>query len=46
MFDLANIDCALIEQKANGTQVAPAEIEDILLQSEDVADAAVIGIPR
>jgi len=28
----------------NGFQVAPAELEDLLLKSEDVADAAVIGI--
>ena len=30
--------------KVNGFQVAPAELEDLLLKSEDVADAAVIGI--
>jgi 4-coumarate--CoA ligase len=28
-----------------GFQVAPAEIEDLLLKNPDVADAAVIGIP-
>ena len=27
-----------------GFQVAPAELEDLLLKSPDVADAAVIGI--
>lgn len=32
--------------KVNGWQVAPAEIEDGLLQSSDVKDAAVIGIGR
>ncbi|KIJ49561.1 hypothetical protein M422DRAFT_225396 [Sphaerobolus stellatus SS14] len=30
--------------KVRGFQVAPAELEDLLLKSEDVADAAVIGI--
>ncbi|KAF8513158.1 acetyl-CoA synthetase-like protein [Hysterangium stoloniferum] len=30
--------------KVNGFQVAPAELEDLLLKCEDVADAAVIGI--
>jgi hypothetical protein len=30
--------------KVNGYQVAPAELEDLLLKSGDVADAAVIGI--
>ncbi|KAF8578013.1 acetyl-CoA synthetase-like protein [Ramaria rubella] len=30
--------------KVNGFQVAPAELEDLLLKSEDVADAAVIGV--
>lgn len=31
--------------KANGLQVAPAELEALLLSSDLVADAAVIGIP-
>jgi hypothetical protein len=26
-------------------QVAPAELEDFLLRNENIADAAVIGIP-
>jgi 4-coumarate--CoA ligase len=33
----------LIKVKAN--QVAPAELEALLLEHEDIADAAVIGIP-
>ena len=28
-----------------GFQVAPAELEDLLLKSTDVEDVAVIGIP-
>jgi acyl-CoA synthetase (AMP-forming)/AMP-acid ligase II len=31
--------------KTGGINVAPAEIEDILLSFEEVADAAVVGIP-
>ena len=30
--------------KVNGLQVAPAELEAVLLENEDVADAAVVGI--
>jgi len=30
--------------KAKGYQVAPAELEDLLMQSPDIADAAVIGV--
>jgi 4-coumarate--CoA ligase len=31
--------------KVKGNQVAPAELEAVLLEHEDVADAAVIGVP-
>jgi acyl-CoA synthetase (AMP-forming)/AMP-acid ligase II len=31
--------------KYNGFQVAPAELEAVLLEHPDVADAAVIGVP-
>uniref|UniRef100_A0A914QI32 4-coumarate--CoA ligase n=1 Tax=Panagrolaimus davidi TaxID=227884 RepID=A0A914QI32_9BILA len=31
--------------KVKGYQVAPAELEDLLLSHHDVADAAVVGIP-
>lgn len=30
--------------KVNGLQVSPAELEALLLESEDIADAAVVGI--
>lgn len=30
--------------KVNGLQVAPAELEAVLLENQDVADAAVVGI--
>ncbi|KAF4981599.1 hypothetical protein FZEAL_2611 [Fusarium zealandicum] len=30
--------------KVNGSQVAPAELESLLLKREDVADAAVVGV--
>lgn len=32
--------------KVKGYQVAPAELEELLLSHPDVADAAVIGIPH
>ncbi|KAI6197472.1 hypothetical protein M3Y94_01228300 [Aphelenchoides besseyi] len=32
--------------KVNGLQVAPAELEDVLLSHPQIADAAVIGIPN
>ena len=32
--------------KVNGLQVAPAELEAILLENEDIADAAVVGVMR
>uniref|UniRef100_A0A914Z8M1 4-coumarate--CoA ligase n=1 Tax=Panagrolaimus superbus TaxID=310955 RepID=A0A914Z8M1_9BILA len=32
--------------KVKGYQVAPAELEDLLLSHHDVADAAVVGIPN
>ncbi|KAJ1358257.1 hypothetical protein KIN20_016645 [Parelaphostrongylus tenuis] len=31
--------------KVKGLQVAPSELEDILLSHEDISDAAVIGVP-
>lgn len=31
--------------KVKGNQVAPAELENVLLELDEVADAAVIGIP-
>ncbi|RVX66462.1 hypothetical protein B0A52_09692 [Exophiala mesophila] len=31
--------------KVNGLQVVPAELEAVLLQNHDVADAAVVGVP-
>ncbi|KAL0256282.1 hypothetical protein SLS55_008675 [Diplodia seriata] len=30
--------------KVNGLQVAPAELEAVLLEHEDIADAAVVGV--
>ena len=31
-------------QKVNGLQVAPAELEAVLLEHDDVADAAAVGV--
>lgn len=31
--------------KVKGNQVAPAELENVLLELEGIADAAVIGVP-
>jgi acyl-coenzyme A synthetase/AMP-(fatty) acid ligase len=30
--------------KVNGLQVSPAELEAALLENDDIADAAVVGI--
>ena len=32
--------------KVNGLQVAPAELEALLLKNENIADAAVIGVAQ
>jgi acyl-CoA synthetase (AMP-forming)/AMP-acid ligase II len=42
LFVLGRVDDTIIR---GGENIAPAEIEDVLLRHPDVADAAVVGIP-
>ena len=44
IYQLANLSQELI--KVKGNQVAPAELEGLLLEHPSVLDAAVIGIPQ